>query len=191
MKAFSGFNRLSPRYVPGTYGYLLMADAIDNEPYLHDGQAKEPIPWLPGPAPGKRQRFSNRAVGAQKGPGYTRTDPPVWQALVPLRLRAMVATGDTLYVAGVPDEVPEDDPLAAFEGRGGGSLAAFDKKTGKFIGDRKLDFAPVFDGLIAAGGRLFISSDDGTVRCLSPVVAGKTLELKHDFKPGESSRKKK
>jgi hypothetical protein len=33
--------------------------------------------------------------------------------------------------------------------------------------DQKLDTIPVFDGLIAANGRLYISQANGTVACLA------------------------
>ena len=40
-----------------------------------------------------------------------------WSVHVPIRVRAMALAGETLFVAGPPDVVPQDDPLAAFEGR--------------------------------------------------------------------------
>jgi hypothetical protein len=37
---------------------------------------------------------------------------------------------------------------------------------GTKLAEHKLDVPPVFDGLIAAGGRLFMSMADSTVVCL-------------------------
>ncbi len=185
IKAYTGRRGLSPYYEPGTHGYLLMADAVDNEPYLHgaDEPKQKPINWLPGIGGHKRGYFANKAANQQKGTGFTRVAPPVWQALAPVRMLAMAATADRLYVAGVRDELPKEDPLAAFEGRRGGWLLVFDKDTGDHIGDRKLDVAPTFDGLIAARGRLYLSTKNGTLQCLSPKADGRSLKLNYKFVP--------
>ena len=89
-----------------------------------------------------------------------------WSVYVPVRVRAMVLAGDKLFVAGPPDVIPEDDPLAAFEGRKGADLWAISAKTGeKLAGIQHLEAPPVYDGLIAAGGCLYLSTLDGRVRC--------------------------
>jgi hypothetical protein len=78
----------------------------------------------------------------------------------------MVLAGDTLFIAGPPDVVPEDDPAAAFEGRRGGNLWAIAAKTGKKIAEiDHTDAPPVYDGLIAAGGSLYLSTTDGAIHC--------------------------
>jgi hypothetical protein len=79
----------------------------------------------------------------------------------------MVAAGKKLFVAGPPDVVPDDDPLAAFEGRRGALLWAFSCKDGQKLTEvAKLDALPVCDGLIAAKQRLYLSLKDGRVMCL-------------------------
>ena len=50
-------------------------------------------------------------------------------------------------------------------GRRGGVLQAVAAADGKSIAAYRLDSPPVFDGLIAAGGRLFLSTIDGKLRC--------------------------
>ncbi len=50
-------------------------------------------------------------------------------------------------------------------------LQAVSAETGNKLADHKLDTYPVFDGLIAAEGRLFMSMLDGTVRCYRSCVA--------------------
>ena len=72
-----------------------------------------------------------------------------------------------IYLAGPPDTVDAADPLAAWENRKGGLLAVFSKADGKKLAQHKLDAAPVYDGLAAARGRLFLALKDGTVVCLS------------------------
>jgi hypothetical protein len=89
-----------------------------------------------------------------------------WSIRIPVRVRAMVAAGGKLFVAGPPDVVPDDDPLAAFEGRRGAMLWAFSGRNGEKLGEvARLDALPVYDGLIAAGGRLYVSLQDGRIVC--------------------------
>jgi hypothetical protein len=106
----------------------------------------------------------------------------VWKRQLPLLTRAMVLAGDTLFVAGPPDlcdEVhtwktfvrPETQKLlarqaAALKGAEGALLVAVSAADGKKLAERKLDSPPVFDGLVAAGGKLYFSSVDGRVFCL-------------------------
>jgi hypothetical protein len=98
--------------------------------------------------------------------GYTRAEPPLWKTWLPVRIRAMVKAGDTLFVAGPPDALDEKDPLAAFEGRKGASLVAVSAKDGNKLAELPLHAPPVFDGLIAAGGRLLVALEDGSLLCL-------------------------
>ena len=70
-----------------------------------------------------------------------------------------------LFVADVL-MIPDDDPTAAFEGRKGGDLWAISAKTGEALAELDhLDAPPVYDGLIAAGGCLYLSTCDGNVHC--------------------------
>ena len=79
----------------------------------------------------------------------------------------VVASSPELFIAGPPDVVPEDDPLAAFEGRKGADLWAVSASTGQKLSEiRHLESPPVYDGLIAAKGCLYISTADGAVHCL-------------------------
>jgi len=48
----------------------------------------------------------------------------------------------------------------------GGVLSVTDKADGKVLSEFELDSAPVFDGMIAADKKLFISMVDGSVICL-------------------------
>jgi hypothetical protein len=135
-------NLQSPLFTPGGKGYLLFADRNDNEPVLDD-----------------------RTRGTTKGWGYTRREPPVWFHWVPLRIRAMVLAGPHLAVAGPPDVVDPEDPMAAFEGRKGARLRICSAESGETLAERALPHPPVFDGLIAASGRLYLAATDGSVVC--------------------------
>lgn len=89
-----------------------------------------------------------------------------WSVFIPIRVRAMVATGERLFVVGPPDEVPDEDPLAAFEGRLGAELWAFSGASGEKLAEvAQLDSPPVYDGLMAATGRLYLSLTNGRVVC--------------------------
>jgi hypothetical protein len=58
------------------------------------------------------------------------------------------------------------EQVEAFEGAKGSVLWAVSKKDGKKLAEMKLDWMPAFDGMIAAGGRLFVSTTSGSVVCL-------------------------
>ena len=79
----------------------------------------------------------------------------------------MVIAGPTLFAAGTPDVVAPDDPWAAIEGRKGAVLWSISAETGEKLTEYALDSPPVFDGLAAAGGRLYLSTADGKVLCLT------------------------
>ncbi len=141
--AFPSRNMQSPLMTPGEKGYVLLADRNAGEAVL-----------------------DYRTRGTTKGWGYTRKDPPVWHRWVPVRIRAMALAGETLFVAGPPDVVDPDDPMAAFEGRKGARLRAFAAEDGEPLGELELAAPPVFDGLIAIEGRLLMATTDGRVVCL-------------------------
>jgi hypothetical protein len=138
------FNRKfsrSPYFAPGTEGYELFADDNANEPVLTDDAAK-------------RERGS-----------MSRTRPPKWSVKIPVQARAMVLAGNTLFLAGPPDVIGQDDPYAAFEGRMGGSLWAVSTTDGRKMAEYQIKSPPVFDGLIAAQKKLFLTTTDGCVSC--------------------------
>ena len=91
-----------------------------------------------------------------------------WSQRVPVRVRAMVATTGRLFVAGPPDVVDPDDPLGAFEGRKGGRLYAVDAATGERTAEHALASPPVFNGMAAARGRLYVVQEDGRIVCFGP-----------------------
>ena len=143
VQGYTSRNLQGPEFTPGDKGYLLLADRNDNEPVIPD-----------------------YTRGIPKGIGLSRKQPPVWFKWVPVRIRGMVVAGSNLFVAGAPDVVDPDDPMAAFEGRSGAVLRAHSTADGSALTEQKLDSPPVFDGLIAAKGRLYMSLEDGTVLCM-------------------------
>jgi outer membrane protein assembly factor BamB len=142
VQAYPRRNMQSPLFTPADMGYLLVADANDNEPFLED-----------------------RTRETTKGWGFTRRAPPAWYDWVPIRIRAMVLADGTLFVVGPPDVLDADDPMASFDGRKGAVLRAIRADDGKLLAEQKLAAPPVFDGLIAAADRLFLCTTDGKVLC--------------------------
>ena len=90
-----------------------------------------------------------------------------WSRKVPLRVVAMAVAGKTLFVAGPPDVVNAGDPWAAWEGRNGALLQAVSTADGKRLSELKLDGPPVFDGMAAATGSLYLSLRDGSIVCFA------------------------
>jgi len=167
VKCYTKRNRHSPMFFPGTTGYLLFADDNNNEPILFDGTSRhKPMKWLPDVAKAIGHSLDNEAVNRDKGTGFTRVRPPKWSVWVPVRIRAMVLAEDTLFVAGPPDVLDPQDPLAAFEGRKGGVLRALSAADGEKLTEYELKSPPVFDGMIAANERLYICTRDGRVLCM-------------------------
>ncbi|MDP6545713.1 MAG: PQQ-binding-like beta-propeller repeat protein [Phycisphaerae bacterium] len=99
----------------------------------------------------------------------------------PIQARAMALAGKTLLVAGPLDVVDEEEIFAkpfdkeiaakaakqvsAIKGKGAAMLLSVSTDSGKKLGELKLDASPVFDGLAAADGKLFIVTMDGHVVC--------------------------
>jgi outer membrane protein assembly factor BamB len=104
-----------------------------------------------------------------------------WTSDLPLFARAMLLADKTLYIAGPPDMVDEEqafrrlpDPevnsqlalqAAAYEGSQGALLWAVSTADGSKLTEYQLDAPPVFDGLAAAAGRLYLATTSGTVVC--------------------------
>lgn len=162
VKYFYRRHQWSPKFFPEKRGYLLFSNDIDSQP----GFEKDPkLKWLPKEAYTDKHRRGGR--GVDKGTGYVAKKPPRWKDYIPVRGRAMVLAGDKLIVAGPPDKILPDDPLATFEGRDGAELLFFSAQTGKKLNSIDLASPPVFDGMSVANGRLFIARKDGRLVCLS------------------------
>jgi outer membrane protein assembly factor BamB len=105
-----------------------------------------------------------------------------WSDDTSVQATAMVLAADALFAAGPPDLEDEEESVkalsdpetqrklaeqsAAFEGRRGGLLVAVSPADGRKLAAYRLDSMPRFDGMIAAGGRLYLSTTDGKVLCL-------------------------
>jgi outer membrane protein assembly factor BamB len=91
-----------------------------------------------------------------------------WSKRLPLRPKAMVVAGDLLFVAGPPDPAAPEQALAALEGKRGARLWVVQAGEGTTLAKYDLDSPPVYDGMAAAAGRLFVSTKNGRVLCFGP-----------------------
>jgi hypothetical protein len=107
-----------------------------------------------------------------------------WKVNKPgIQVRAMVLADRTLFIAGPPDIVDEEEAFFALDdsevlrqlseqsallkGREGALLWAVSARNGKKLAEYKLATLPVWDGMIASGGKLFLTTMNGEVSCLS------------------------
>jgi outer membrane protein assembly factor BamB len=99
-----------------------------------------------------------------------------------------------LFASGAPEVVDEYDAMSliqkaqrdwstldpvykkekAVAGKLGAKLIVISTEDGKRLSETTLDHPPVFDGMSAANGRLFIADMNGDVACLSPIYEGTT-----------------
>lgn len=111
----------------------------------------------------------------KKAPEPVLREAGTWSSGESLTVRAMVVAGDKMIVAGPRDVGRKDseilaftneaEALAAFKGERGVLLQVLSASDGKKLAEQKLDSMPVFDGMSAAYGKIFISLKDGSVQC--------------------------
>ncbi len=121
-----------------------------------------------------------------KGAGRYKHVQHDWTRDVPLHAYGLVLAGDVLFLAGPPkidtsrtrellSTLATDDynflpdlknATETFMGAKGGLLCAVNKRDGTEQMQMKLPSIPVFDGLIAANGRLYMSMKNGVVVCM-------------------------
>ena len=78
----------------------------------------------------------------------------------------MGKAGDKLFMAGPPDVFAAGGTAAAFGNDKESLLLVTSAADGKELARYKLDSSPVFDGMAAAYGRLYMATEDGSVLCL-------------------------
>jgi hypothetical protein len=110
----------------------------------------------------------DRSGGGQTSKPARPAAPPSqyrWIQKLPILARAMVLADQTLFLAGPPGILATEDPLGALEGAQGGTLLAVATSDGGKLAEFRLESPPVFDGMAAADGRLYLSTIDGSVLC--------------------------
>lgn len=108
-----------------------------------------------------------------------------WTVDLPILARGLVKAGDAVFVAGlpelvkepltgsfgswnkaIPDEATAKGMSASWRGASGGRLYRVGAKDGAIQKETPLDSPPVWDGMAAAQGRLYLSLMNGEVVCL-------------------------
>lgn len=117
------------------------------------------------------------AAAKQRKSKPPRQVEPLWTDPQSLIVRAMVLGRDRLALAGPRDlgrKLPEPlafanepEARAGFDGEQGVYLRIADAADGRTISECELPAMPVFDGLAAANGRLYLATRDGRVLCLA------------------------
>ena len=91
-----------------------------------------------------------------------------WEMAIPVRVKAMVLAGGTILAAGVPAEVDPKDPWASFDGKKGSLLWAISTASPPTkLAEHKLPDAVVPDGIAVTPGRVYVSTQDGTLHCFA------------------------
>ena len=132
---------------------------------------------------GKGMKFTRASSGSSSRRGAQFFVKHHWTQDLPLLVRAMLLADKTLFIAGPPDVMDEDEAArrfgdpdiqaavaeqhAALNGKRGVLLRAVSAADGSKLAEYKLDFMPIFDGLAAANGCLYFSTTDGKIVCLA------------------------
>jgi outer membrane protein assembly factor BamB len=104
-----------------------------------------------------------------------------WTTQVPLFVTAMVVADRTMFMAGPPDIIRTEqtqgeqaltlenphEVVATWAGEKGALLWAVSTEDGNKLAEYKLESLPVFDGMAATNGRLYLSMKNGRVLCLA------------------------
>jgi hypothetical protein len=150
-----------------------------------------------------------------KSPKRPRRTPPQiavhWSRDIGVMVRAMVLTGapenKTLFIAGPPNIVGAEAPrgkhpytlrspktlqaqAAAFAGKHGGAIWAVSASTGKTLSKIALPSPPVWDGLAASAGRLYIATMDGKVSCYGKKASNQSTLKKSISQRGRPVRRR-
>jgi len=150
-------------------GRLLVFD----EPMIY-GYGRAKIHWS-----NQLQDGAYRLFAVRRGEGTTQTSSSSvepWTKPVLLQIRAMVLADKVLFVAGPwhghPFDFAQDRLGRDFTGwkpvsRQGALLMAISATDGTELAQYRLDSPPVFDGMAAANGRLYLALENGQVLCMA------------------------
>jgi hypothetical protein len=169
------------RFVAGKHGKALALSAAAEKPAVAGKPAASSKPGGAATAqagkPAAKAKNNPESIVKHK-----------WHGQASLFARAMVLADQTLFVAGPPDLMDEEESFEqltkrdtavnyklqqqdeAWQGKAGGVLWAIDARTGQKQYDLTFESLPTWDGLAAAQGQLFLTTIDGHVVCLKPAA---------------------
>ena len=131
------------------YGRLIVFD-----PSTVYGYGRRQVHWS-----NQLQDGPYRVFARDRNEGQTR-----WETTLPIQVRAMILAGDILFLAGPPDHTSVG-PWDRSESQSS-LLLALSASDGDIMAETRISGTPVFDGLAAARGRLYLSLEEGSVVCL-------------------------
>jgi len=132
------------------YGRLLVFD----ESMIY-GYGRRQVHWS-----NQLQDGAYRLFAVRRGEGTAQ-----WAKPVTLQVRAMVLADKVLFVAGLRADAG-DGPVGRDENREA-LLMAVSTSDGTELAQYRLDSSPIFDGMAAANGRLYLSLENGQVLCMA------------------------
>jgi len=145
-----------------------------------NGNHGEPVGLNPAAGKvGKAFRFTGR--GSRGGGSYVKFD---WTQGIPLYVQAMALADKSLFVCGPADLLDDEESFKkimagdkqvqqqlahqdeVLDGSEGATLMVLSTETGEARKISQLENLPIWDGMAAANGKLFIVTRAGTVLCL-------------------------
>ena len=140
------------------YGRLLVFD----ESMIY-GYGRRQVHWSNQLQDGAYRLF---AVKRQEGTSQTSaTSSELWTKPVAIQVRAMVLADKVIFVAG-PSADAGNGPAARYENQKA-LLMAVSASDGTELAQYQFVSSPVFDGMAAAYGQLYVSMEDGSLLCLT------------------------
>ena len=133
----------------------------------------------------EKGRFGNamKFTGAGANRRSSLSFPHRWARDLPMFVHAMVLADKTLFIAGPPDMIDEDqisktldvpgvagklrEQNAALDGKQGALLRVVSASDGKKLAEYKLESVPVWDSMAASNGRLYLATRNGKVLCFA------------------------
>jgi outer membrane protein assembly factor BamB len=175
-------------YRAGRYAPAGRIMAFDDSHVYGFGRQPQYFKWT---TPMEYQLFAARKFPSSRSIEYRWTDrsPSVF-------VRAMAVADKTLFVAGPPDIVDEEEAFdnsadpnvlerladqdAALKGAQGMLLQAISVADGSKIAEYNLESLPVWDGMAVADGRLYLSMENGTVQSFAGTNYPPTVDAGED-----------
>lgn len=94
-----------------------------------------------------------------------------WWKEIPIHVRAIVKTPELLFVAGPPGR--QYTTQEALDGHATASLLAISPEDGAVVEEMLLPATPVWDGMVASRGNLYLTLANGQTVCLWEAASGK------------------
>jgi hypothetical protein len=141
------------------------------QPDAHSGHLHQKYSrYVPGQFPTGTRLFARdnsnpTAPPAKRQQRTLKANRHKWIEKTPIQFRAMALAGDALFGAGWRDseKIFTNDPRS----KNDSVLQVISTADGKTLRQYPLEAEPVFDGMAAAYGRLYLAMKDGKILCMA------------------------